>query len=220
MDQLMTQIGHHLLQAVLFDFDGTLTVPGALDFPAIREELGCPAGEPILEFIQSLQDPLSRRTLMERLTAIEVSAAGHSRPNAGAQELVRWLKAKRFSIGILTRNSRQSVLQALKNFDAVDAADFDVIISRDDPVCPKPSGEGIVWAAQLLHLQLEQIVVVGDFAFDCQAGRAAGASTVLLDPGTDPRLQSVECDYRISRLSELKQIVESLNRRVVKPLNR
>jgi hydrogenase expression/formation protein HypE len=208
----MTPRGYHLLKAVLFDFDGTLTVPGALDFPAIRVELGCPAGAPILEFIQSIQDPPSRRALMNRLTAIETSAASRSQPNAGAQELIRWLKAKRLAIGILTRNGRQSVLQALKNFGDIDAGAFDLIISRDDPICPKPSGEGIVWAAQWLHLQPEQILVVGDFIFDCQAGRAAGATTVLLDPCIDPRLQSVDCDYRIRRLSELKSIVESLRR--------
>jgi hydrogenase expression/formation protein HypE len=208
----MTQTGPHPLKAVLFDFDGTLTIPGALDFPAIRVELGCPAGQPILEFIQSIQDPPGRRRLMERLTAIETSAAGRSRPNVGAQELVRWLKTKRLAIGILTRNSRQSVLQALENFDAIDTTDFDLIISRDDPICPKPSGEGIVWAAQRLHLQPGQILVVGDFVFDCQAGRAAGAPTVLLDPCMDPRLQTAGCDYRIARLNELKNIVKSSSR--------
>ena len=28
------------LRAVVFDFDGTLTRPGALDFPAIKREVG------------------------------------------------------------------------------------------------------------------------------------------------------------------------------------
>jgi hypothetical protein len=33
---------------VLFDFDGTLTHPGALDFAAIKREVGCPADRFVL----------------------------------------------------------------------------------------------------------------------------------------------------------------------------
>ena len=52
------------LEAVLFDFDGTLTEPGTLDFAAIRREIGCPPGQPILEFIGGLagDSPQQQRT--------------------------------------------------------------------------------------------------------------------------------------------------------------
>ena len=42
------------IRAVLFDFDGTLTRPGSLDFQQLREELASPVGAPILEYIQGL----------------------------------------------------------------------------------------------------------------------------------------------------------------------
>jgi len=38
---------------VLFDPDRTLTCPRALDFPAIKHELGCPLDEPILEHVEN-----------------------------------------------------------------------------------------------------------------------------------------------------------------------
>ncbi|RJQ77942.1 MAG: HAD family hydrolase [Desulfobacteraceae bacterium] len=206
----MIRTDDHPIKAVLFDFDGTLTIPGELDFAAIRIELGCPPDQPIIEFVQATQDPHGRKARMDRLTAIESLAAGRSRPNTGAQELIQWLKSQHWALGILTRNSRQSVLRALENFDALEALDFDLIITRDDPLYPKPSGEGILWAAQMLGLRAEQILMVGDFIFDCQAGRVAGAPTVLLDPFGDPRLQSVDCDYRIGRLIEVKDVLLSI----------
>jgi len=197
----------HTIRAVLFDFDGTLTMPGALDFPGIRQQLGCPPDLPVLEFIQFIEDEHRRRTLMDRLDQIEVLAASRSHPNAGAQEVVRWLKQRQMPLGIITRNSRASVARAMANFDDADAADFDLIITRDDPLSPKPSGEGVLWAAAQMGLQTSEILVVGDFVFDCQAGRAAGARTALLDHGRDPRLQAEACDYRIRHLLELKEIV-------------
>ena len=42
------------LRAVLFDFDGTLTHPGALDFAAIKREVGCPPDQFVLEWILAL----------------------------------------------------------------------------------------------------------------------------------------------------------------------
>jgi len=31
-----------VIKGVLFDFDGTLTIPGAIDFFDIKDSLGCP----------------------------------------------------------------------------------------------------------------------------------------------------------------------------------
>jgi len=40
------------IKGVLFDLDGTLTYPGALDFPQFKYELGCPEEKPILEYLE------------------------------------------------------------------------------------------------------------------------------------------------------------------------
>jgi HAD superfamily hydrolase (TIGR01509 family) len=195
------------IRAVIFDFDGTLTVPGALDFPAIKQDLGCPAHQALLEFIDTLPDPERRRAAHERLAYFESQAARRSRPNAGSQELVAWLKRRRVAVAILTRNSRASVLCALENFNPLKAHSFDLIVTRDDAVAPKPSGEGVVYAARMLGVSVAETLMVGDFIFDCQAGRAAGARTVLLDPHDDPRLSDAPCDQRIRHLTELRPLI-------------
>jgi HAD superfamily hydrolase (TIGR01509 family) len=197
---------HPPIRAVLFDFDGTLTLPGALDFPAIKQDLGCPPDQALLEFIDTLHEPQRRRAAQARLDFFESQAARRSRPNAGAQELVAWLKRRRLAVVILTRNSRASVLCALENFNPVSADSFDLIVTRDDPAAPKPSGEGVLFAARTLGVKPAEMLMVGDFIFDCQAGRAAGARTVLLDPHDDPRLAEACCDYRIRHLTEIKAL--------------
>ena len=199
---------HPPIRAALFDFDGTLTLPGALDFPAIKKDLGCPPHQALLEFIDTIPEREWRRAAHERLAFFESQAARRSRPNAGAQELVAWLKQRRVAVAILTRNSRASVLCALENFNPLSAGSFDLIVTRDDPVAPKPSGEGVLFAARTLGVEPAAMLMVGDFIFDCQAGRAAGARTVLLDPHDDLRLADVCCDHRIHLLAELKTLLD------------
>ncbi|MFZ1984929.1 MAG: HAD-IA family hydrolase [Desulfatitalea sp.] len=195
------------IRAVLFDFDGTLTVPGALDFPAIKNDLGCPLDQALLEFIDTVTDPSRRQAAHDRLTFFETQAAQRSRPNEGAQEMVTWLKGRHVAVAILTRNSRASVLRALQNFNPIGPQTFDLIVTRDDPPAPKPSGEGVLYAAHLLGVRPEEILMVGDFIFDCQAGRAAGALTALLDPHDEPRLAAAVCDFRIARLTDLQKVL-------------
>lgn len=199
---------HPPIRAVLFDFDGTLTLPGALNFPAIKKDLGCPPDQALLEFIDTLHEPEQRRAAQARLDFLEFQAARRSRPNAGAQEMLAWLKKRRLVVAILTRNSRASVLCALENFNPVSADSFDLIVTRDDPVAPKPSGQGVLLAARTLGVKPAEMLMVGDFIFDCQAGRAAGARTVLLDPHDDPRLAAADCDHRIRLLAELQTLLD------------
>ena len=204
-----------LVKAVLFDFDGTLTMPGALDFPAFKKSIGCPTDKPVLEFIQSLPNPSEQKTAWKELDKFEMAAAEMAEPNTGAEDLIRYLRAKDLRLGIISRNSRASIERAFKNFDKVSPADFDVILARDDTVNPKPDPEGILQAARSLNIAVDQTIIVGDFIFDIQAGKAAGAVTVFLDNHLDNHPDNhkdaakkpVPCDYRIPHLDALKKIV-------------
>ncbi len=193
------------MQAVLFDFDGTLTFPGAIDFPGIKKSIGCPADMPVLEFIQKMENPGEKIQAMKILEDAEIQSARISRPNAGAEKIIRFLHSKGLKTGIITRNSRCSVDIALKNFEDLKSEDFDAIITREEPVAPKPGPDGILLAAERLGIKAENMIMVGDFPFDIIAGKAAGSVTVFLTNGSNPPEQ--ECDYVIAGLAELKNIV-------------
>ena len=197
----------YTVKAVLFDFDGTLTQPGAIDFRAVKQSIGCPPDQPILEFIANIRNDARQTEANAILHAMELAAARQSRPNGGVDDLVRFLKTRRLPIGILTRNSLQSVVTSLKQFSLLSIDDFDVVITRDDPVRPKPHPDGVLLAAERFQVDPQTILIVGDFHFDIDAGRRAGALTALLDDGrTDPN-SDIDCDFRVATLAEIHKIV-------------
>lgn len=195
------------IKAVLFDFDGTLTKPGALNFPRLKKTIGCPADVPVLEFIEDLPTLSQRNDALKELEYFEKEAAVNSKPNIGAQKLIHFLRSKSIGIGVITRNTLSSVERALQNFNDIDISHFDVIISRETPVRLKPSGDGIILAANTLNVDVKQILMVGDFVFDIQAGQTAGCMTAFLDYGTLSGTTKVESDFTVSGLEEIKNIV-------------
>ena len=196
-----------IIKGVLFDFDGTLTLPGALDFPAIKERLGCPPDEPVLEYLET--QPATRRVeLTKILEEFEEGAAETSRPNNGAEKCLSSLKKKGFLLGILTRNRLSSVERALEKFDGISIRDFAAVVTREVSL-PKPNPEGVFKAAREMGLLPEELLVVGDFRFDVMAGKAAGAKTVFLtnDGRSLMSRGDPEPDYTFSYLEELLEIL-------------
>ena len=196
------------IKGVLFDFDGTLTHPGALDFPAIKLELGCPVDQPILEYLETVA-PARRAQLMKILEEKEDIAAQASHPNNGAEKCLISLKNRGLALGIVTRNSLSSVKKALQKFNDVTTEDFSAIITRDVSK-PKPHPDGVIKAARRMGLTSSELLVVGDFRFDMMAGKAAGAWTALLTDGEisvmapgDP-----EPDFTISHLNKIFDILD------------
>jgi hydrogenase expression/formation protein HypE len=202
------------LRAVLFDFDGTLTHPGALDFPAIKREVGCPPDQFVLEWILALPAGETRDAAGLTLERFELAAADASAPNEGAEELVRWLRSQGLAVGVLTRNGLSAVERALRRFTALTVDDFDVVVTRDDGhVAPKPAPDGVLHAAAAMGAAPEETLVVGDFLLDMRAGRAAGAVTAYLvnhgAPGDGEAAEpdDADCDFVVGRLPELEDVV-------------
>jgi len=196
------------IKAVLFDFDGTLTKPGSIEFEKIKSAIGCPSSTPILEYIEGIPHYGEKKKAVRILEEMEMAAAKKSEPNIGAEALVSRLCSKMVPIGIISRNSVNAIKAGLKNFKRITAADFNVIISRDDPIKPKPSGEGILKAAHDLNVNVNQVAMVGDFVFDIQAGREAGAITVFIHNGRADKFPDTGSDIKISRLTELMQVLK------------
>lgn len=196
------------VKGVLFDFDGTLTRPGALDFPALRAEIGSPPDQTILDYISSLDDEEARRRALGTLHAFEERAAAESVPNEGAEDTVRGLAGQGLVLGILTRNSRASLDRAFRNFGGISEELFAVVITRDDHGPIKPDPESVRSAARRMGLAPEELMVVGDYRHEIEAGNAAGSWTVVVHGGEEPEwLSQSPPDYRIRRLAELPELL-------------
>ncbi|MCP3952151.1 MAG: HAD-IA family hydrolase, partial [Desulfobacterales bacterium] len=149
-----------------------------------------------------------QNTARQILDTFEMEAAAASRPGPGCERLLKTLKDRQLKIGIISRNSLQSIDRAFENFSEINGADFDIIISRDSPAAIKPSPDGILLAARELDLPPHRIIMVGDYIFDLQAGRAAGNHTVLMDTGGYRDQWAGEYDFAIEMLDELPGIID------------
>ena len=199
------------IRAVLFDFDGTLTLPGSIDFAGIKKAIRCPGDVPILEFIERLPSAVEQRQAWRVLEQFEDQAARRSRPNEGAEELVQFLKRRHIRRGILTRNRRVSVDTVLKNFAHVCRADFNVIITRDHVQRPKPDPEGVLLAVRRLRVPAATLLMVGDYRYDIEAGQRAGAPTVFLESARTTRRPDPPADFTVHTLREVSDVIDRLN---------
>lgn len=187
------------VDTVLFDLDGTLTVP-VIDFDALRTRLGLPHGVSITHALNALPDARRERGF-EIVREAELDAARVARAAQGAVELTNWLHGNGYATGIITRNYRAAVditLQAL-------GLNFDVIITRDCAP-PKPAPDALLEALRRLGRRPETTLMVGDFRDDMEAGRAAGALTCLVTNGeAEPRF---EADLAVPWLEELLKLLK------------
>ena len=197
------------VEAVLFDFDGTLSRPGSIDFAGLKEALGSPADSYALEYLTSLPDGSPERERAESIRhRFEIEGAEASEPNDGAEEAVLRLRADGIPLAIVTRNRLDMVERALERFPRISLGDFDAVVTREDPVPFKPDPGQILLAAERLGVAPDRCVMVGDFVVDVEAGHRAGALTVhLLDP-EDSEIPDHDPDFRITSLRQLEPILQ------------
>ncbi|HOQ04722.1 MAG TPA: HAD family hydrolase [Anaerohalosphaeraceae bacterium] len=193
------------VQSVLFDLDGTLTVP-LLDFDLIRRQIGLPPDCPsILAAIENLPEN-RRRQAWEILCRHEEYAALHSTLQPSAKSLLDYLRQKNIKTGILTRNSRQCTQTVLTKHRIT----VDGMITREDGP-PKPDPFGVLALCRLFQTLPSKTLVVGDFLHDLQAAENAGAVAVLFK--SHPRADEFVpwADFVIHSLDEIRLIIDNLS---------
>jgi HAD superfamily hydrolase (TIGR01549 family) len=166
------------LRGIVFDLDGTL-VSQELDFEAIRAEIGLPSRTPLLEALAKMSGPELLRA-QEILDRHEQTAAGRAMPITGVRECLNWLTTKGLQRGLLTRNSRSSVLTVLARCEF----EFDPIVAREDAPF-KPDPRGLWQICDAWQCAPGEVLMVGDYLFDIQAGQSAGTRTALITHGRD-----------------------------------
>lgn len=183
----------------VFDLDGTLTVP-VHDFAAIRADLGVPDGSDILGYLDALPEAESRR-LHARLDEIEEELAARAEGAAGVVRLVETLAGRGVRLGIVTRNTRKIALRVLDAIGVGRHFTPDHVFGRHDAL-PKPDPDGINRLCATWGTSGAATVMVGDYLFDLQSGRAAGTATVHVDRTRSFRWPELT-DIAVGNLEEL-----------------
>lgn len=166
------------LRGVIFDMDGTL-VDSQLDFDAIRTELGLKPGLPILEQLAQLS-PEDQAACHDVLHRHERQGADRATLIAGAHLLLESLRRQDIKMAILTRNSRAVTQYTLERLAIL--SHFDCLVCREDgPHKPDP------WAIHEIcrrwQIDVQQVVMVGDFELDILAAHHAGCRSLLFTNG-------------------------------------
>jgi HAD superfamily hydrolase (TIGR01509 family) len=162
-----------MIQGIIFDLDGTLA-DSQLDFDAMRREMELPDDVPILESLTRFEGPRAARC-QEILQRHELAGAERATLLPGVRELLDALHSQGVRLAIATRNSRHVTAATLQNL----AIEIDAVFTRDDgPTKPHPWP--IEQACRLWGVAPAEVVMVGDYRFDVECGRAAGCRTVLL----------------------------------------
>jgi HAD superfamily hydrolase (TIGR01509 family) len=184
----------------IFDLDGTLTV-AIHDFALIRANLGIPEGGDILGYLQALPEP-EAFLANGRLCEMEEEIADRTEAAAGAEDLVRLLHSRGARLGVLTRNTRDIALRTLGRIGLAGYFDPGNVLGREEALA-KPDPDGIFKLASRWGVHPSALVMVGDYAFDLQTGRAAGAATIHVDPTRGFRWPEMT-DVAVGSLAELE----------------
>jgi HAD superfamily hydrolase (TIGR01509 family) len=195
------KLAHELARRAcwIFDMDGTLT-HAVHDFDEIRRALGLPESRPILESIELL--PVEERVyLYQHLFEIELELARGATAQPGARALLERLCEQGRRLGVLTRNSEQLAHVTLAACGLDDLFEPDFVIGRER-CAPKPDPAGILLLMESWGVTSEQVVMVGDYLFDLEAGRGAGTMTVHFNQHGD-RAWPEHTDVLVNSLEHL-----------------
>lgn len=197
------------VEGVIFDLDGTLTRPGAIDFTRMRRRIGMEHSGSVLAWIRSrVTDPAEAAEMHAIVEDEERRALEHMALADGFERLAEVLVAAgpRLRRGICTRNSDEAIvafgaLLARRGFPDVGEL-FGVLVARDHrpapdaaPIPNKPAPDpahaivarwGLTDRFPARHVPDDEgplypeLLFVGDDIDDCLCGRRAGFGTVLV----------------------------------------
>jgi HAD superfamily hydrolase (TIGR01509 family) len=215
-----------MFDAVIFDWDGTLAntkrivvasfekvlkeSPFKVADGFIESRLGTSAREIFGEILGTSKmsfDEEIIKDLVEKRMQAEMEMSGQVRLNAGALDLLRALRV-RVKLALATMNNKPVIDYLLKACEV--SLFFDVVLSADEVVKPKPDPEIFLKCASRLVVFPERCVVVEDSLFGVRAAKAARMTCIVVLTGSFPReaLEQEHTDLIVASLADNKPILD------------
>ncbi|WOL05129.1 haloacid dehalogenase-like hydrolase domain-containing protein [Canna indica] len=209
------------LQGLVFDMDGTLTVP-VIDFGAMyravlgeevyaahRASSASGGGVDILHHIETLP-PAEQQRAYEIIARFEGQGLDRLQIMPGALELCRYLDSRKIRRGLITRNMKAAVDLFHQRF----GLEFVPALSREfRPYKPDPAP--LLHICSIWDIPPSEVLMIGDsLRDDVVCGKRAGAFTCLLDEtgkygSPDTYTDDIRPDFKVSTLSQVLSLLEN-----------
>ena len=213
------------IKAILLDLDGTLVNTNEIILQCFehtlkektgscppREELIKTFGKPLVEVFAEM-DAAKADELIQEYQRFQQSLdqSKYITLCDHVHEALDTFKAKGYKLAVVTSKRHDGAYQNLAQFNLLPY--FSAIITYEDTILHKPTGEPAKKALELLGVSAEESIMVGDSNFDIQCGKDAGTKTaaVAYSAYGEEFLRAFEPDYFIADLLELAQRLPSLN---------
>jgi HAD superfamily hydrolase (TIGR01509 family) len=214
-----------MIKAVIFDWDGTLADTKRAvvqSFQKVLREAGCMVSDEFIErrigigtkktFIESFRechmrlDVSTLEKLAKEKIRMQAELADIVSLFEGAIELLEVLHG-RIKIALATMSSRK-VVDKLLSEKRIEGY-FDVVVTADEIVKPKPDPEVFLVSAAKLGVKPEDCVVVEDSVFGVRAAKEADMKCIAVSSGAYSReeLEEENPDLMINSLFEKERML-------------
>ena len=210
------------LQAVLFDWDGTLLDSADADssaYLAMFRELGIPWGLSELaahytpnwhHVYRAAKIPVSKWEIADKLWAKHYA---HHKPKLvpSARRVLAWVD-RRYQLGLVTSGDRVRVLRQLRYFGLT--RQFSSRVCAGDTPQNKPHPAPLRLALKQMCLNPSACVYVGDSPHDLEMSKRAGvrAIAVIGRFPTEAGLRAAKPEFLLNSLKELPDVLKSLTK--------
>ena len=188
------------LQAVLFDWDGTLANTAEASFRCYEKLFGSYGIAFDRDAFRRTYSPNWHLTYSalglaeERWAEADKRWLGHYCEEEvvlieGARDALLRVRAAGLRAGLVTSGDRLRVSRELADLGVADL--FDALVCAEDTVMRKPHPEPLLLALERMRLAPGEAVYVGDSPEDVQMAQAAGVRTVGI-PGGFPNREALE----------------------------
>jgi len=145
----------------------------------------------------------------KEIRSIELENVERAKPYDGVDRLLRYLRGKRYKVGVLTRANRNYAVKALTISGVIDM--LDAVVCKDDfPESEsKPAPAAMRNLADALGVVPSQILYLGDSKIDHHCARDSGAGFIgVLTKYTKDDWMAIDKDMRvIGTVTELMKIL-------------
>jgi pyrophosphatase PpaX len=211
-----------VIRAAIFDLDGALidsnwahlqSWRGALKILGLEfrdqeviDRLGLRTVDIAKQLLSCYGEPAIGKLVELKTQLYENAWRLEVKPRYGALEMLQIIKARGVRSAVASSNSTDRILKIVKYF-GMDTS-LDAMVGINEVEHGKPDPALVITAIKKLGVLPKESIYVGDSRYDVEAGRAAGAQTVLvLQPVAAQSYLKDKPDYRLRSLYELKQII-------------